>query len=167
MEEKVYYLFDNIKAANNEVLGEFKRHWLMFQNSPSMVQAFKEFVSAVEWDEWWIMTILGIESVLILSLLVFRRSLVFQNVIFFLSMITIYNADKINTLASRHWEAFSRHDYFQANGAFISAVVSAPLMLGMFIILINYILQAVETLVEMKKKQIIHEARKKSSKKKR
>lgn len=80
-----------------------------------------------------------------------------------IAVITIYNADKINALASRHWEAFSRHDYFQANGVFISAVVSAPLLLGMFIILINYILQAIESLVEMKRKELMYQARKKNS----
>jgi len=85
MEEKVSSIFDSIIAANDEVLGEFKRQWLMFQNSPSMVQAFKEFVSAVEWDEWWIMTVIAFEVVLILSLIVFRRSMSFQMAVFFLS----------------------------------------------------------------------------------
>lgn len=85
MEEKVSSVFDSIKSANDEVLAEFKRQWLMFQNSPSMLQAFKEFVSAVEWDEWWIMTILALEVSLLLSLIVFRRSMVFQNVTFFCS----------------------------------------------------------------------------------
>jgi len=82
-----------------------------------------------------------------------------------IAVVTIYNADKINALASRHWETFSRHDYFQANGVFISAVMSAPLLLGMFIVLINHILQAVEYLVEMKRKELMYKARKKSSKK--
>ena len=85
MEGNVFSIFDSIKSANDEVLAEFKRQWLMFQNSPSMLQAFKEFVSAVEWDEWWIMTILGLEVALLLSIIVFRRSMVFQNVIFFFS----------------------------------------------------------------------------------
>lgn len=71
----------------------------------------------------------------------------------------IYNADKLNRIAAQYWKAFSRQNYFQENGVFISAVVSAPLLLTMFIILLNYVLQSIDSLVEMKRRELLYKAR--------
>lgn len=71
----------------------------------------------------------------------------------------IYYADKLNAWGAEHWEEFSRHNYFHPDGAFISLVVSAPLLLGMLIVLTNYAVHFMWTLVYMKKEQLKQRAR--------
>jgi len=71
----------------------------------------------------------------------------------------IYNAERINSLAGSHWESFSRQNYFEGNGLFTSALLSAPLLLTMFVILINYLLDASALLIEMKRKELMYKAR--------
>jgi hypothetical protein len=71
----------------------------------------------------------------------------------------IYSAERINVLAARHWKQFAGQAYFENNGIFTSAVLSAPLVLGMTIVLINYLRALVTDLVQMKKKELIYKAR--------
>lgn len=65
----------------------------------------------------------------------------------------------MNSFASKHWKRFANENYFSGNGEFWSAVVSAPLLFSMFLILINYLILAVGLLVEMKKKELKYKAR--------
>jgi hypothetical protein len=48
----------------------------------------------------------------------------------------VYNAQRLNSYLAQHWQAFARQPYFDEQGVFISAVVSAPLLLTMFMQLV-------------------------------
>jgi hypothetical protein len=41
----------------------------------------------------------------------------------------VYSASYLNTYGHEHWQDFASQNYFDKNGAFISAVYSAPLLL--------------------------------------
>ena len=47
-------------------------------------------------------------------------------------------AERLNSLAARHWRQFSGQNYFDPNGVFLSAVLSAPLVFTMFVILVGF-----------------------------
>lgn len=66
----------------------------------------------------------------------------------------IYFADQLNAWGAAHWEEFSKHNYFEPNGAFVSLLISAPLLIGMLIVLTNYAVHFMWTLVYMKKEQL-------------
>jgi hypothetical protein len=51
--------------------------------------------------------------------------------------LVVYNGETLNGLGAEHWRSFSKQPYFDSNGIFYSAVVSAPLMIVMFIILVR------------------------------
>ena len=74
-------------------------------------------------------------------------------------MCTVFNAERINNLAARHWESFSRQNYFQDHGLFTSAILSAPLLVIMIVILINYLIEMGLLMVEMKQKELIYKAK--------
>lgn len=71
----------------------------------------------------------------------------------------IFNAERINSLAARHWQTFATQNYFQSHGTFTSALLSAPLLLTMFTVLINYLMEMVLLMVEMKRKELVYKAR--------
>lgn len=49
----------------------------------------------------------------------------------------VYFAERLNSAAHAHWRLFASQDYFDRNGIFFSALVSAPLLMIMFIILVR------------------------------
>ena len=49
----------------------------------------------------------------------------------------VFNAERLNGMARGRWRTFSGQNYFDPNGVFWSALVSGPLLLDMFIILVN------------------------------
>lgn len=50
---------------------------------------------------------------------------------------TVYNAQRLNKLLGEHWRSFAGQPYFDDQGVFISAVVSAPLLFTMFVQLVR------------------------------
>ena len=49
----------------------------------------------------------------------------------------MYSAERSNSLLSQHWQRFSKQNYFDKHGVFFCALVSTPLLLDMFIILVR------------------------------
>ena len=52
----------------------------------------------------------------------------------------VYNAQRINTNLQAHWKAFARQPYFDDQGVFISALVSAPLLIIMLVQLVRLLM---------------------------
>lgn len=52
-------------------------------------------------------------------------------------MILVYSAERLNALGGRHWQRFAGQNYFDGSGIFVSAVLSAPLVFTMFVILVR------------------------------
>lgn len=50
----------------------------------------------------------------------------------------VYFAEQLNRLGAVHWERFATQNYFDPRGVFITAVVSGPLLLIMFIVLVRH-----------------------------
>lgn len=76
-----------------------------------------------------------------------------------IAVVLIYNAESINKLAMKHWKSFSTQNYFVGNGVFTSVMLSAPLLMSMFTILIMYLMESAQLLIEMKKKELLYKAR--------
>lgn len=47
-------------------------------------------------------------------------------------------AERLNTLLAQHWKSFAKQPYFDPHGIFFSAVVSAPLLLVMFFLVVSF-----------------------------
>ena len=88
-------------------------------------------------NERWLQGLLGVQACLFLSAILLRRVPAAQAGLFFLAAGIVYFAERINDLAARHWQSFATQDYFDAHGIFYSAVVSAPLLATMFVILVR------------------------------
>ena len=55
----------------------------------------------------------------------------------------IFFAETLNAAAADHWEAFAAQNYFDARGVFFSALVSGPLLLVLFAVLVGALCCAV------------------------
>eukprot|EP01024_Parvocaulis_polyphysoides_P009423 TRINITY_DN12950_c1_g1_i1.p1 TRINITY_DN12950_c1_g1~~TRINITY_DN12950_c1_g1_i1.p1 ORF type:complete len:172 (-),score=13.70 TRINITY_DN12950_c1_g1_i1:124-639(-) len=126
-------------------------------------QSFKDvtlgFFHAIDWTEPWIISILITHSILFLTVILFRKNLKLQSGLFCMMMLIIFGAQQLNELGSQYWRKFSRQNYFDENGFFISMVISMPFVVIMLIIVVNYLISVSKLLIKMKRQQLRHEMR--------
>lgn len=72
----------------------------------------------------------------------------------------------LNQYGSKHWEDFATQNYFDEGGIFVCIMVSAPIVFVSFLMLIAYLREAGQLLVQVKRAEIKQKySTKKSSKK--
>ena len=78
----------------------------------------------------------------------------------------VRSAERMNSYGSKNWENFATQNYFDKNGVFVTFMVSFPLLIIVFCMLISYLKEASTLLVEVKKQELRQKAAAKKSKKK-
>ena len=53
------------------------------------------------------------------------------------AVLLVYTSERLNRVLGQHWQSFAGQPYFDKNGIFISAILSAPLVLDMLVILVS------------------------------
>ncbi|PNH06883.1 Transmembrane protein 18 [Tetrabaena socialis] len=142
-----------------DVFKDLRRQWQSFQEAEPFLHVVQGFIHAIDWREPWIIGILAFHVAMFLAAVATRKRTAIQTVVFMLAAGIVFMSERLNRLAGLQWERFSTQNYFDATGVFMSAVVSAPLIIVMFIVLINYLLSCASMLVEAKKRELKHRAR--------
>ncbi|GIL81563.1 hypothetical protein Vretimale_743 [Volvox reticuliferus] len=142
-----------------EVFKDLQRQWKAFQNSEPFLHVLQGFIHAIDWREPWIVSVLVCHAVMLIVALTTRKRGAIQLSLFLLSGGIIFNAERLNRLGAKHWQEFAGQDYFDSAGVFMSAVVSGPQLMVMFIVLINYLISCAGMLVEAKKRELIYKAK--------
>lgn len=68
--------------------------------------------------------------------------------------IVVKLSEYINKLASREWESFATQNYFDQRGIFTSIFLCAPLLVDSFIMLVLFLREASQLLIQVKRAQI-------------
>ena len=50
---------------------------------------------------------------------------------------TVYMGERLNKLGNQYWESFATQNYFDPNGVFYTVLISGPLLLVNFIVLVS------------------------------
>ncbi|CAL8467438.1 g6976 [Coccomyxa elongata] len=151
--------FDGIAGAMEEVMKEIRGKFREASKHAGIWDSLQTFITAVDWKEPWLIALLALQALLLISVIVFRKSWNFNLVVLVLAAGLVYNAQRLNKLLAEHWRSFAGQPYFDEQGVFISAVVSAPLLLTMFVQLVSYLCQASQLLIDMKRKELRYKAR--------
>ncbi|PRW60822.1 Transmembrane 18 [Chlorella sorokiniana] len=150
---------DQAVQAIDMLLADLRQKWAELSGGPSMTEGLRRFIAAVDWSERWIQALLAFHLTLLILVVALRRVPGFHFAVFVGIMPIVYCAERINRLAGQHWRAFAKQNYFDPQGIFTSAVLSAPLLLIMFVLLVNYLITTSVLLVRMKRKELEFKAR--------
>ncbi|CAH2010493.1 unnamed protein product [Acanthoscelides obtectus] len=124
------------------------------------IDNFLAFLWNIDWrDPWLIGLIIFHISVFMMAILT-RNYGNFQAVLFFCLLLLVYFSESINELAATNWKIFSRQQYFDSNGLFISVVFSIPILLNCILMVGSWLYQSTQLMTNLKIAQLKEQIRK-------
>ncbi|BFZ21587.1 hypothetical protein BsWGS_24626 [Bradybaena similaris] len=123
------------------------------------------YLETVDWSDPWFSALLAFHILTFLVTFITRTRQMLQAVHFGALFVLVYSAETLNEIAAKNWKLFSRQQYFDSKGMFISLVWSAPLLMNCLIIVMMWILTSAQLMVATGKLKLEHERRIKEKKK--
>jgi len=122
-------------------------------NTKEIDSVFKYFAS-IDWSERWVHVLLTFHLALTLTILITRKKVRLQGVLFLLLLASVTLTERVNEWLAAHWRQISRQQYWDSRGMFISLSYSAPVLLNCVLILINWFFVSGDMLVKVKRRQL-------------
>ncbi|XP_067667868.1 transmembrane protein 18-like isoform X1 [Haliotis asinina] len=119
------------------------------------------YLRSIDWSERWLWCLGGFHVVCALTTYLTRHGGPVQAAYFVVLLMLVYFAENLNTIAAEKWRQFSKQQYFDSGGLFISVVYSVPLLINCLIIVIMWLLMTGTMMVKMKKMKLKQQARNK------
>lgn len=126
---------------------------------PSLHYVVVGFYHAVQWSEWWIVTLLCTHVVLLALSLGTRKWFSAQVTLWLLLMVATFCTEYINTWARANWQLFATQNYFDAEGFFAVVVYAAPLLLCQLIIVVQTLVSVSSLLITVKRAELRQKSR--------
>jgi hypothetical protein len=148
---------DNVSIGDimNDITSQIKHLMKETSKAPSdFKEHYQAFISAINWNETFIYYLLLFHIILLIIMLLTRKNIDIQCGIFFIICISIYLSERINTWCHNNWQLFTTQDYFDKQGVFSSIMFSGPLLLILFIQLLNFLSLASSTLIQVKRMEL-------------
>merc|ERR1712038_1771937 len=104
--------------------------WDPQNNGVTKVNGMISFVQTMDWSEPWLYCLIGFYVFLSWFIYITRFYSVVQSFTFIMLLLTVYIAEDLNEYFALNHKMFTRHQYFDSSGLFISFFMSTPLLLA-------------------------------------
>ncbi|XP_073432539.1 transmembrane protein 18 isoform X2 [Dendrobates tinctorius] len=106
--------------------------------------------SPIDWSEPWIVGLLGFHLLCFILTCISFKFYKFQIAHFLVMVGLVSCAEYINEVAALNWKLYSRQQYFDSSGMFISLAFSAPLLCNTIIIVVYWVYKTLSVMTELK-----------------
>ncbi|XP_059473596.1 transmembrane protein 18 isoform X2 [Neocloeon triangulifer] len=100
------------------------------------------------------MLLISVHLILTMTVLLTRNMANVQALLFTVMLFSVYFSENINIYAAERWRSFSRQQYFDSKGMFISIIFSIPMLFNCMIMVANWLWQSSELLTQLKVAQM-------------
>ncbi|XP_053594097.1 transmembrane protein 18 [Microplitis demolitor] len=117
------------------------------------------FLQSIEWKDPWLAILLAFHIAVTMTALMTRNHANFQIILFLILLLLVYFSESINEVAASKWMLFSKQQYFDSNGLFISIVFSVPILLNCMIMVASWLYQSSQLTTNLKRAQLRQRAK--------
>ena len=115
------------------------------------------FRSAITWSEPLIMGLLAFHLIMFFLCIGISRPNVGLaprlGLMVFIAVL-VRSAEKLNEIAGQNWKEFATQNYFDRQGVFFAIMISGPLLLDCLVMLMLFVREASQLLVEVKTNEL-------------
>ncbi|CAB9526906.1 Transmembrane protein 18 [Seminavis robusta] len=127
------------------------------------------FRSAITWSEPFIIGIVSFQIIMFIACILVSRPSVGLgprlSVMVFIGAL-VRSVEYLNQIAGQHWKEFATQNYFDHRGVFVSFMVSGPLLFYCLIMLIMFVRESSQLLVQVKTNELKKKRKQQQSAKK-
>ncbi|CAH1369586.1 hypothetical protein MTP99_011010 [Tenebrio molitor] len=120
----------------------------------NQIDGFLSFIWSIDWRDPWLIGLFTFHITIFIMAIFTRNYGNFQALLFFCLLLLVYFSESINKLASNNWKIFSRQQYFDSNGLFISVVFSMPILLNCMLMVGSWLYQSTQLMKNLKIAQL-------------
>ncbi|RLU22773.1 hypothetical protein DMN91_005051 [Ooceraea biroi] len=113
----------------------------------------------IDWRDPWLAVLLTFHIAITMTALMTRNHANFQIILFLVLLLLVYFSESINEVAATNWRVFSRQQYFDSKGLFISIVFSVPILINCMIMVASWLYQSSQLMTSLKRAQLRQQAK--------
>ncbi|XP_063407632.1 transmembrane protein 18-like isoform X1 [Mytilus trossulus] len=114
------------------------------------IQGLWTYLASIDWTDPWFRYLLLFHVICCLTTIVIRKKSNIQFIYFGFLIVMVYLSEYINEWAAKNYKSFSRQQYFDSNGLFISTVFSTPILINCLIMVIMWLLNMSKLMSEVR-----------------
>uniref|UniRef100_A0A1A9WQK2 Transmembrane protein 18 n=1 Tax=Glossina brevipalpis TaxID=37001 RepID=A0A1A9WQK2_9MUSC len=114
----------------------------------------------IDWRDPWLIGLITVHILTTTTTLMTRNNTNFQVFLFLILLSAAYFSESINEYAAFNWRSFSKQQYFDSNGLFISTVFSIPILLNCMLLIGAWLYNSTQMMAKLKTAQLKDKVRK-------
>ncbi|KAH8253592.1 hypothetical protein KR032_006164 [Drosophila birchii] len=123
------------------------------------VTGYWTFLLSIDWTDPWLIGLVLVHVLTTTTALLSRNNTNFQVFLFLVLLLAVYFTESINEYAAQNWRSFSKQQYFDSNGLFISTVFSIPILLNCMLLIGTWLYNSTQLMVSLKTAQLRERSR--------
>uniref|UniRef100_U5EGA6 Transmembrane protein 18 n=1 Tax=Corethrella appendiculata TaxID=1370023 RepID=U5EGA6_9DIPT len=112
------------------------------------------FLQSIDWYDPWLIGLISFHIIITSTALLTRNYSNFQVFLFFILLLLVYFSESINEYAAINWRMFSKQQYFDSKGLFISVVFCVPILLNCMLMVGSWLYQSTQIMTKLKTAQL-------------